>query len=179
MSDKNMLARLAKIDEQLFLSVFSDASPRWLQATARGFSKSGDGGLYILFATCLWWFSEQQHHQLLILSMLIGFALERPIYFVTKKRFARTRPCDCIISRALLVPSDKFSLPSGHSAGAFVVATVLCHFYPELSLLWLTWASGVAISRVVVGVHYPADVVIGAAMGASCAMVAVIFVESL
>ncbi|WP_404341298.1 phosphatase PAP2 family protein [Pseudoalteromonas mariniglutinosa] len=179
MSDKNMLEKLAKIDEQLFLSVFSDASPRWLRNTALGFSKSGNGGLYLVLFVCFWWLSEQSHYQLLALSLLLGFAIERPIYFLAKKRIARTRPCDCLVQGAYLIPSDKFSLPSGHSAGAFVVATVMSYFFPELTGIWLVWASGVAISRVVIGVHYPADVVIGAAMGASCGMLAVILVEYL
>ena len=43
----NILTKLAKVDEQLFLSVFNDASPVWLRRSAIGFSKSGDGGLYV------------------------------------------------------------------------------------------------------------------------------------
>ena len=41
------------------------------------------------------------------------------------------------------------------------------------------WASGVAASRVIIGVHYPADVVIGAVMGSSCAVLAVMVVGSI
>ena len=77
------------------------------------------------------------------------------------------------------MPSDQFSLPSGHSAGAFVVATILTIYFPEFAVLWLMWASGVAASRVIIGVHYPADVVIGAVMGSSCAVLAVMVVGSI
>jgi undecaprenyl-diphosphatase len=52
-------------------------------------------------------------------------------------------------------------------------------YFPELTVLWLLWASGVAASRVVIGVHYPADVIIGAGMGSSCAVLAVMVVESI
>ena len=113
------------------------------------------------------------------MSLLVGFVIERPIYFLVKKRIARVRPCDCLVQGAYLVPSDRFSLPSGHSAGAFVVATILTMYLPEFAGLWLVRASGVAASRVIIGVHYPADVVIGAVMGSSCAVLAVMVVESI
>ncbi|KPM83907.1 MULTISPECIES: phosphatase PAP2 family protein [Pseudoalteromonas] len=175
----NILTKLAKVDEQLFLSVFNDASPVWLRRSAIGFSKSGDGGLYVALFLSFWWFTEQAHFQQLAMSLLVGFVIERPIYFLVKKRIARVRPCDCLVQGAYLVPSDRFSLPSGHSAGAFVVATILTMYLPEFAGLWLVWASGVAASRVIIGVHYPADVVIGAVMGSSCAVLAVMVVESI
>jgi len=75
------------------------------------------------------------------------------------------------------VPSDKFSLPSGHSAGAFVVATILTMYFPAFMAVWFIWAAGVAASRVIVGVHYPADVIVGAVIGSSCAVLAVMVVE--
>ncbi|MEJ6496891.1 phosphatase PAP2 family protein [Pseudoalteromonas lipolytica] len=175
----NILTKLAKVDEQLFLSVFNDASPVWLRRSAIGFSKSGDGGLYVAIFLSFWWFTEQAHFQHLAMSLLVGFVIERPIYFLVKKRIARVRPCDCLVQGAYLVPSDRFSLPSGHSAGAFVVATILTMYLPEFAGLWLVWASGVAASRVIIGVHYPADVVIGAVMGSSCAVLAVMVVESI
>lgn len=175
----NILTKLAKVDEQLFLSVFNDASPVWLRRSAIGFSKSGDGGLYVALFLSFWWFTEQAHFQQLAMSLLVGFVNERPIYFLVKKRIARVRPCDCLVQGAYLVPSDRFSLPSGHSAGAFVVATILTMYLPEFAGLWLVWASGVAASRVIIGVHYPADVVIGAVMGSSCAVLAVMVVESI
>ena len=175
----NILTKLAKVDEQLFLSVFNDASPVWLRRSAIGFSKSGDGGLYVALFLSFWWFTEQAHFQQLAMSLLVGFVIERPIYFLVKKRIARVRPCDCLVQGAYLVPSDRFSLPSGHSAGAFVVATILTMYLPEFAGLWLVWASGVAASRVIIGVHYPADVVIGAVMGSSCAVLAVMVVGSI
>ncbi|WOC26682.1 phosphatase PAP2 family protein [Pseudoalteromonas sp. N1230-9] len=175
----NILTRLAKVDEQLFLSVFNDASPNWVKKSAIGLSKTGDGGLYVVLFIALWWFTEQLHFQQLAQCLLLGFAIERPIYFLAKKRIARVRPCDCLVKSAYLIPSDQFSLPSGHSAGAFVVATILAIYFPELSFVCFMWASGVAISRVVIGVHYPADVLIGAAMGSCCAMLAVMVVEYL
>lgn len=143
---------------------------------AFGLSKSGDGGLYILICLVVWWLSNNEQHQLLPATILIGFAIERPIYLLAKNRFARIRPCDCLVTNAYIVPSDKFSLPSGHSAAAFLVAIILSHFFPEYTWLLLSWAAGVAISRVVLGVHFPADIIIGATIGSCCGLFALALV---
>jgi len=122
------------------------------------------------------WLSNNEQQQLLPVTILVGFAIERPIYLLAKNRFARIRPCDCLVTNAYIVPSDKFSLPSGHSAAAFLVAIILSHFFPEYIWLLLSWAAGVAISRVVLGVHFPADIIIGAIIGSVCGLFALALV---
>jgi undecaprenyl-diphosphatase len=62
------------------------------------------------------------------------------------------------------VPRDS-SFPSGHAATSFACATVLTAYEPRLAPLWIVLASAVAFSRVYVGVHYPLDVIGGAALG--------------
>lgn len=180
MSEKNILQKrflqqIAQLDENLFLKLFNGNSPNWLKISALGFSKSGNGGLYLLLAVLVSWLGTVQQSSL-ALTLLVGFVIERPIYYVAKNSFARIRPCDSLVKGAYIVPSDKFSLPSGHSAGAFLVAMILSQYFPALTWLWLSWAAGVAASRVLLGVHFPADVVIGALIGASCGVLAIICV---
>lgn len=171
-----MFKRAALLDEQLFLTLFNCNSPKWFKTMAFGLSKSGDGGLYILVCLVVWWLSNNEQQQLLPVTILVGFAIERPIYLLAKNRFARIRPCDCLVTNAYIVPSDKFSLPSGHSAAAFLVAIILSHFFPEYIWLLLSWAAGVAISRVILGVHFPADIIIGAIIGSVCGLFALALV---
>lgn len=57
------------------------------------------------------------------------------------------------------------SFPSGHSAGAFVFATVLAWFYPRLRWLVFALAAGCAASRFVNGVHWASDCLAGAMVG--------------
>ena len=66
---------------------------------------------------------------------------------------------------AFITPSDRYSLPSGHTAAAFLMATIIGHFYPDLSLVMLTWALTIGGSRIFLGVHFLSDVVIGALLG--------------
>ena len=62
------------------------------------------------------------------------------------------------------------SFPSDHSAFAFAVAVAVLLFHRRLGLLLLAVAAGVGVDRVLVGVHYPIDVVAGAFVGTVAAL---------
>ena len=82
-----------------------------------------------------------------------------------KPVFRRARPA---VDRGALVvgvrPLDH-SFPSGHSASSFAAATALSIYYPKAAPLAFTLATGVGLSRVHLGVHYPSDAAVGAVVG--------------
>ena len=59
------------------------------------------------------------------------------------------------------------SFPSGHTATAFALATVLSLWYPRWTAAWLALATFVGWSRVGLGSHFPSDVVAGAVLGSA------------
>jgi undecaprenyl-diphosphatase len=62
------------------------------------------------------------------------------------------------------------SFPSSHAANNFFAAFILSFFYKKNPWVFYTTASLIAISRVVVGVHYPFDVIGGAIIGTAIAL---------
>lgn len=96
------------------------------------------------------------------------------IYYALKQATRRERPFrQCTDIRECVPATDPFSFPSGHTMHAVAFAVLLAWPYPSLAPLLGGFALLVALSRVVLGVHFPSDVLAGAAIGAATASVAV------
>ncbi|MEN7342433.1 MAG: phosphatase PAP2 family protein [Pseudomonadota bacterium] len=101
------------------------------------------------------------------LTALVGVM----IYSQLKSRLVRQRPFishDRITCRK--APLDQYSFPSGHTLHAVLFTTMFFHYVPVLGLVVLPFALLVALSRVVLGLHYPSDVIVGAILGAVLAI---------
>jgi undecaprenyl-diphosphatase len=82
-----------------------------------------------------------------------------------KPLFRRVRP---FVDREARVVGNRppdHSFPSGHTASSFAAATALAFFYPRAAPVVYTLATGVAVSRVHLGVHFPSDTAVGGAIG--------------
>lgn len=91
-----------------------------------------------------------------------------------KYAFDRQRPYEKYPDRIHPIePEDSPSFPSGHTAAAFSLATSLSITYPKWYVIApsAVWACGVGLARINQGVHYPSDVLTGAAIGVGCAFV--------
>jgi undecaprenyl-diphosphatase len=72
-----------------------------------------------------------------------------------------------------LLPPDRFSFPSGHTITAFAVALSLAAFYPGMLPGLLFCAASIALSRILLGMHFLSDVLAGALIGSVLAYGAV------
>ncbi len=93
------------------------------------------------------------------------------VYRLLKGRLNRERPY--IANGQILCgtpPLDRYSFPSGHTLHAVSFTILFTHFEPLLLLVAAPFAALVALSRVILGLHYPSDVLVGAALGASLAL---------
>lgn len=149
----------------LFLGIYRREGRRPVQVAYTLLSRSGDGPLYVAFA-CLLLACGISWGPSFVTCGLLGFGLQLPLYKFIKSRCRRPRPFERhagVIRR--IQPPDAWSFPSGHTASAFLVATLLTAFCPPAALPAYGWASLVGMSRVYLGVHYPTDVLAGAALG--------------
>lgn len=147
-------------------------SVRWL-------SRSGDGYLYALIALTVWGLSPIPGEQF-ALACAVAFALELSLYWVLKNAIKRNRPAIVITTcQPWIIPSDRFSFPSGHTAAAFVFAGLVATFYPAFAPVCYIWATLIGVSRVLLGVHYPSDIVAGMVLGTACAFFSVTAVVGL
>ncbi|GAB2474652.1 bifunctional phosphatase PAP2/diacylglycerol kinase family protein [Jatrophihabitans fulvus] len=94
-----------------------------------------------------------------------------------KFAWRRDRPPELAGAKPLLPLPRTFSFPSGHSASAFAFAAGVTSALPPAGVAALPAATTVAYSRVHTGVHYPSDVVVGAAVGAASGLVAAAVVK--
>lgn len=80
----------------------------------------------------------------------------------------RQRPCDALgwCPPVIGFSPGGYSFPSGHAAGSFAFCTFVSVLRPRYAPLLMLFATGVACSRVVLGLHYPSDVTGGAIFGA-------------
>jgi undecaprenyl-diphosphatase len=92
------------------------------------------------------------------------------LYRLMKKHFNRERPfVNHPQIRLGTMPLDRFSFPSGHTLHAVAFTWVALHHHPSLALVLIPFTLLVATSRMVLGLHYPSDVVMGALVGAGLA----------
>lgn len=168
---KEMIASITRIDTFLLYQVFSWNGRKLVDRVVYWVSRSGDGYLYALIGLLLLIF-EPAYGRFIVLSALIAFGIELPAYMIIKRSMKRVRPCDELDGIDLLIiPPDKFSFPSGHTAAVFLMATILGDAYPLVRIPMLLWAFFVGFSRVYLGVHYPTDVLAGIVLGVMSARI--------
>ncbi|MGD2168180.1 MAG: phosphatase PAP2 family protein [Gammaproteobacteria bacterium] len=107
-----------------------------------------------------------------VVHLILLGAVNLSLYKYIKPRAVRERPyiTHSGISCAS-APLDRYSFPSGHTLHAVAFTIVTASYFPEWAALLLTFTTLVALSRVVLGLHYPTDVVAGAVLGGTLAFV--------
>lgn len=164
------LKLLTHFDHSIFYKCTSSNQQSQLCKSIKIISKTGDGYLQIILPILLALAFSLDSFIFLELMILLNVC-ERTVYFILKNTCKRKRPPDKLLDfKSIITASDKFSFPSGHASSAFLLATIIViHFGAPFLWLYL-WASAVGASRVFLGVHFPSDIIAGAILGSSIAL---------
>ena len=155
------LRRLLTWDEALLVWVSRLHMPH-LTPLMLGLTRSGDTESWFLYGIFLFVIGFQLEAVLLVAG---GLGATLPVQ-ILKRVLRRRRPTRRILGFSALEPDpDAFSFPSGHTATAFGVALSFLLAESAFAGPAFGLASGIALSRVYLGAHYPIDVGVGAVLG--------------
>jgi len=152
--------------------------PRWIRVWMLAATRAGDGWLWWCCGLAVLASNDAGRHQALAaagMAVLAGICS----FKILKRAVGRKRPCALEPhSWSNLLPPDQFSFPSGHSITAFAVITSLGTFYPSAVPVLLFCAASVAVSRVILGMHFLSDVVVGSGLGAMLGYAAALLIRN-
>jgi undecaprenyl-diphosphatase len=140
-------------------------APRWVRLYVLSATRGGDGWLWYAMGLVILALGGKTRFEALGAAG-VSSALSVLLFSQLKRLTGRRRPCQIAPHCwATLLPPDQFSFPSGHTMTAFAVAIPLSLFYPTLSIGLLFCALSIAMSRILLGMHFLSDVVAGALIG--------------
>ena len=173
-----MIDSFIEYDERLFLAL-NELHATWLDPIMLW--SSGNLLWLPLYAFLLYQLSRlpRIHTIVALLCIAAGIALSDQLTStVLKPLVARPRPTwNTELGPLVHTVNDyrggHFGFPSSHAANTFCVAVLLILILRKRWFLWLLlWSAWVSYSRIYLGVHYPADVLIGALLGSGCGWIA-------
>jgi len=161
----NVWQRISAVDDNLCLLVNRLSRRRMIAPLFRLISRLGDGVLwYALMAVLPLNYGGYGMHAALVMA-LVG-AINLLLYRKCKGAFARERPFVSLPPINLAAaPLDRYSFPSGHTLHAVGFSVVATTFFPVLGAVLYPFAFLVALSRPLLGLHYPSDVLVAAVIG--------------
>lgn len=140
-------------------------APRWIRLWAICATRGGDGWLWYGIAALILIFGGPERIAA-VASAAVSATAGVGIFMSLKKATHRRRPCHIEPHAwAKLLPPDQFSFPSGHTITAFAFAVPFSLFYPHLAVALFFCAFSISTSRILLGMHFLSDVLVGAFIG--------------
>lgn len=139
-------------------------------------TRGGDGWIWYLAGLVLALFGGPEGRLTVARSGLAAGA-GVALFIALKRAAGRRRPCvlepHCW---STLLPPDQFSFPSGHTITAFAVSIPVAQQYPDAAPGLYFLSLSIALSRILLGMHFLSDVLAGGILGLllarlSCALI--------
>ena len=142
-------------------------------------SRLGDGIFWFAMVAIMWLLQGPQY-TIQVLYIVTFSSIGTLIYKILKTKTVRPRPYQ--VHQVIRIgerPLDHFSFPSGHTLHAVMAMILIGYVQPLLLFIMLPFTVLVALSRMVLGLHYPTDVLVGAVIGATVASGIILVAPSL
>ena len=173
----SMFSFIKRRDYALMHRIHHWPAPDWLRWTLIYSSKGGDGWLWYTLGVVILIFGDHLRFRA-VAAGLVATGLGLAIYQIVKKTTRRKRPC--LIEPhewAGVQPPDQYSFPSGHTIASFAIATSVGLFYPSLMPALFCCAIMIATSRIMLGMHFLSDVLVGVMIGTALGYTAFLFIH--
>jgi len=162
---RNLWGYIDRRDHRLMRRLNRWRAPRWIRIWMLAATRLGDG--WIWYGLGLMLLAHGGPQRFSAVGAAGAAAVLGIFVFKALKRLShRQRPCQiephCWSN---VLPPDQFSFPSGHTMTASSIAIVVSYFYPALEGVLFFLALSIAVSRIVLGMHFLSDVLAGVVMG--------------
>jgi undecaprenyl-diphosphatase len=143
----------------------------WVVRVLDAISRVGDGWIWFAIIVCLPIATGPVGTSTSVRMIAVGI-VNLILYKIIKRWIARPRPYrTCPGIRACSRSLDEFSFPSGHTLHSVAFSLILTVYYPMSALFVWPLTILIALSRIVLGLHYPSDVIVGGLIGGITAAV--------
>lgn len=146
-----------------FISKIVNIRRKSLTLFFRFISTLGDWWVLFLITTFVLFFVEYNLGIMLALALIVQTLFQKTAKNIATRKRPYIKHKNKV--KRLINPPDRYSFPSGHTAGAFVLFFSVSNFYTEISIPILILSVLVGFSRIYLGVHYLTDVLVGIILG--------------
>ena len=121
---------------------------------------------FLLFGIVMYWFTRKRENRIMIISSMFAFVIAEVFGAIAGAIHSNNQPfAELSNVNQLIGHAIDNSFPSDHAIEFFSICITFLLFKKNLRYVWLAIAILVSISRVWVGVHYPADILVGTILG--------------
>ena len=167
----------SQADKEIFSSLNGLSANQGIAIASSMTTQFGSEVILGLIGLLFYLLSSKENTQL-FMGVLFAITISDLVLSILKGAYFRPRPYQILSGVTLPIGQDEASsFPSGHATRAFAVFALIATQKGRKYALLLLLSTGVALSRVIIGLHFPSDVLGGGFLGIALAMMSVIFLS--